>query len=170
MGSDRQVRFTDLVGGVHFDIDADGDQDKISWTDPWSTTVFLALDRNGDGVVTDGSELFGNWTAQPPSAEPNGFIALAEFDTVQAGGNGDGVISELDAVFADLWLWHDANHDGQSQPEELRSPSQNGLIGIELRYHESQRHDQFGNLLRYHAKVELAGGKAKAIDVFFLQE
>ncbi|HWN40675.1 MAG TPA: hypothetical protein VNW71_00550 [Thermoanaerobaculia bacterium] len=170
MGSDRQARFTDLTGGVLFDIDADGDQDKISWTDPWSTTVFLALDRNGDGVVTDGSELFGNWTAQPPSAEPNGFIALAEFDTAQAGGNGDGVISEFDAVFADLWLWHDANHNGQSQPEELRSLSQSGLIGIELRYHESQRHDRFGNLLRYHAKVELAGGKTKAIDVFFLQE
>jgi len=170
MGADRQVRLTDLARGVLFDIDADGDQERISWTDPRSNTVFLALDRNGDGVVTDGGELFGNRTVQPPSAEPNGFNALAEFDTDPAGGNGDGVISELDAVFASLLLWHDANHDGQSQLEELRTLPQSGLIEIELRYHESQRRDQFGNLLRYHAKVMLVGGHTKAVDVFFLGE
>jgi hypothetical protein len=170
LASNRQVRFTDLAGGVLFDIDADGDQDKISWTDPSSTTVFLALDRNGDGAVTDGSELFGNWTEQPPSAEPNGFLALAELDTVSKGGNGDGVISNLDAVFTNLRLWHDSNHDGLSQPEELRSLSQSGLLEIELRYHESQRRDRFGNVLRYQANVALAGGKTTAVDVFFLGE
>jgi hypothetical protein len=170
MGSDRQPHFTDLSRGVLFDIDADGDRDRISWTDPSSSTVFLALDRNGDGAVTDGSELFGNWTAQPPSAKPNGFIALAEFDNPSKGGNGDGVISELDTVFADLWLWHDANQDGQSQPEELLSVPESELSELDLRYHESKRRDQFGNLLRYRAKAILVGGQTGAIDVFFLGE
>jgi hypothetical protein len=170
IGADRQVHFTDLARGVLFDLDADGNQERISWTDPRSTTAFLALDRDGDGAVTDGSELFGNHTPQPPSAEPNGFNALAVFDTVPEGGNGDGVISELDAVFANLWLWHDENHDGQSQPAELRSLSQSGLSEIDLHYHENQRRDQFGNLLRYQAKVTLLDGKRKAVDVFLLRE
>jgi hypothetical protein len=170
MGADRQVHFTDLTRGVLFDLDADGNQERISWTDPRSTTVFLALDRDGDGAVTDGSELFGNHTLQPPSTEPNGFNALAVFDTGPEGGNGDGVISELDAVFANLWLWHDENHDGQSQPAELWSLPQSGLSEIDLHYHENQRRDQFGNLLRYQTKVTLFGGQRKAVDVFFLRE
>ena len=170
MDSDHQARFTDLTRGVLFDIDADGIENRISWTDPRSHTVFLALDRDGDHTISDGSELFGNHTEQSPSAEPNGFLALAEFDTPSAGGNGDGVISEDDAIFADLLLWDDANHDGRSQPAELRSLAQGSVVEIELRYHETQRSDRFGNYLRYNAKVVLVDGQTKAFDVFFLGE
>jgi hypothetical protein len=167
---DQKVHLTDLARGVHFDIDADGVQDRIAWTDPRWNTAFLVLDRNDDGVINDGTELFGSHTDQPTSAEPNGFIALAVFDRTPLGGNGDGVISEGDSVFAALRLWADTNHDGQSQHEELRSLVQGGIIAIDLRYHETGRHDRFGNYLRYHAKVLLAAGEARAIDVFFLGE
>lgn len=170
LGPDHKARFTDLARGVQFDIDADGIKDRISWTDPRSHTVFLALDRDGDGVVTNGSELFGNHTEQLPSADPNGFIALAELDYAPAGGNGDGVISVDDAMFSDLLLWDDANHDGQSQPDELRPLAEGGVVAIKLHYHATHRYDQFGNYLRYFTRVELVDGRTRAIDVFFLGE
>lgn len=84
---------TNLEDGVQFDIDADGQEDRISWTDRFGDEAFLALDRNGNGTIDDGSELFGDSTAQPPSEEANGFRALAVYDVPALGGNGDGWIS-----------------------------------------------------------------------------
>jgi len=170
LDSDRRVRFTDLARGVPFDIDADGEKELISWTDPRSSTVFLALDRDGDGAVTDGSERFGNQTDQRPSSEPNGFIALARFDRPAAGGNGDGSISAADAVFDSLLLWNDANHDGQSQPEELQSLAKGGVVEMELRYSDTPSYDRFGPYLKYRAGVKLINGQTRAVDVFFRSE
>ena len=83
-----------------FDIDSDGDADQISFAGPGSG--FLALDRNGDGTINDGGELFGTESG-------NGFKDLAEFDT-----DGNQWIDENDAVFDKLRIWmKDAN--GQDQ-------------------------------------------------------
>ncbi len=168
LGSKQVDVFTDLTRGVRFDIDADGEEDTLSWTDPRANMSFLVLDRNEDGLVNDGTELFGNYTDQRPTNDPNGFIALAEFDLVVGGGNEDGVISEADAIFGQLRLWGDANHDGRSQPEELRTLAQSGVLEIGLSYRETRRVDRFGNALRYYARVVLAGGETRAVDVFFL--
>lgn len=159
---------TDLSGGVDFDIDRDGTAERVSWTRMGSGDGWLALDRNGNGTIDDGGELFGDVTDQPLSDDPHGFSALAVFDTTDRGGDGDGWITPVDEVFSDLRLWIDANHDGRSQPEELTGLQDQGVTALHLFFVESRSRDGHGNRLRFQAAVQTTAGRTRAVDVYLL--
>jgi hypothetical protein len=146
-------QLTSAGNGVLFDFYGNGHSIQMAWTSANSNNAFLALDRNHNGRIDSAKELFGNITEQPPSPEPNGFLALAEFDKAENGGNGDGIIDSRDAVFSHLLLWIDANHDGISQTNELHSLPELGVYSLALKYTEARRTDQFGNQFRYKSAV-----------------
>ncbi len=121
---------TSAADGVLFDFSGTGKPIQIAWTAPGSTNGWLALDRNGNGNIDSGKELFGNITEQPSSSDPNGFLALAVFDLPENGGNGDGAIDNQDAIREKYWVWIDANHDGIAQAEELHHLDDVGIHSI----------------------------------------
>ncbi len=147
---------TSAQNGVMFDGGATGVPIRRAWTTAGSDDSWLAFDRNGNGTIDDGSELFGCVTPQPspPAGEiGNGFIALAEFDKSENGGNGDGKINTQDAAFVNLLLWRDTNHNGTTEPGELTTLPNSVIRAIDLDYKESRRRDRHGNLFKYRARV-----------------
>ncbi len=102
-------------GSVLFDHNGDGVKQGTGWIAP--DDGLLVLDRNGNGLIDNGSELFGdNTTLNNGQSAEHGFAALSDLDS-----NGDGQFDAEDAQFADVKVWRDLNTDGISQPELNRS-------------------------------------------------
>jgi hypothetical protein len=144
----------------------------MAWTALGGTNAWLVLDRNKDGLINDGTELFGDLTPQPPPPKGqirNGFLALAEYDKKMNGGNEDGVIDKRDQIYQSLRLWIDSDHDGKSSPDELHSLPSLGVGAIELKYVYAGKTDEFGNQFRLKARILREDGSHDgrwAYDVF----
>lgn len=144
-------RLTSWTDGVEFAPRPGLHPSARAWTEVNSDDAWLVLDRDGDGVINDGSEMFGNVTPQPqpaPGTLRNGFLALAQYDDDR-----NDTIDDNDQIFAELRLWQDVDHDGVSQPRELHTLTELGVAGISLAYAEARGVDQHGNSFRYKAAV-----------------
>jgi hypothetical protein len=114
-----------LGRGVDFDMDGTGLR-PTDWIAP--EHPFLALDRNENGVIDDGRELFGSTTILATGETAlDGFVALAEFDA-----NGDGKIDRADPIYERLLLWFDRDSNGKSEPTELVPLRFGGVRAISL--------------------------------------
>lgn len=168
VGENADIQLTSAQDGVWFDMEATGTHEWVAWTRAGEPVAFLARDINHNGLIDDGSELFGNHTLLPSGGvAPNGFYALAAYDQPENGGNGDGVIDSRDAIWSDLLLWIDWNHNGVSEHNELYRLEDLGLTQISLQYQATNRSDQFGNVFRLKAPCQLAGKVRFGYDVYF---
>ena len=117
-------------------------QPNAGVTSAWPTTAtpWIAMDRDGDGAITSGAELFGDATRLVDGTiAHDGYSALAALD-----GDGNGVIDANDPAFASLLLWSDLNGDRKSSPDELR-PLSSVVTSIPIVHHDDRRCDAQGN-------------------------
>ena len=113
--------------GVYFDFEGDGFAEKTAWMEEGDG--LLVLDRNSNGLIDDGKELFGDKTVlSDGTVASNGFVALEELDS-----NGDRIIDANDENFSDLRVWIDVNRDGISQEDELYTLTELGIKSIDLK-------------------------------------
>ena len=124
------LEITPLSKGVLFDANGDTIKTGTAWAA--ADDGMLVWDRNGNGLIDSGAELFGDETVltSGPNAgkkAANGFVALAELDS-----NADGKFDLSDAQYATLRVWRDLNQDGISQAGELKSLADTGVKSINL--------------------------------------
>jgi len=124
------------------------------------------VDRNHDGVINDGTELFGSATKLADGSRAgNGYAALAQMDS-----NHDGHISSQDASFADLKLWVDANHDGKTDAGELHSLTELHITDLNLHASTGTAVDN-GNLLALTSSYSTSDGASHDMaDVWFRKD
>ena len=159
---------TSVANGVLFDLDSDGIPERVAWTRRGTDDAFLAMDRNGNGRIDDGSELFGNYTRVVTGSNvttANGFEALKYLESPLNGAVGalDGVIDANDPAWSKLLLWRDLNHNGISEPDELQSVRAAGLAAIGTEYKVRKKVDRFGNEFRQMGRVTWATGEVDRI-------
>ncbi|MFC2541395.1 calcium-binding protein [Neisseria sicca] len=127
--------------GALFDHDGDGIRTASGWVA--SDDGLLVVDRNGDGIINDGKELFGDSSVLKDGTKAaHGYAALAEYDS-----NGDGVVDAKDADFDKLRVWRDLNQDGVSQKEELFTLEEVGVQSLNVAYQDTNQNLGNGNRL-----------------------
>jgi Ca2+-binding RTX toxin-like protein len=129
---------------TYFDHDGNGFAELSGWVG--GDDGLLVMDRNGNGRIDSGRELFGDQTVLASGAvATSGVQALAEWDSLALGGNGDGQIDASDKVWSKLQMWRDLDSDGFTDSGELFSLDQLGITGISLGFKDTGAGDGKGN-------------------------
>ena len=153
---DDGIELTALAGSAtHFDLTVDGFAELTGWVAP--DDALLAFDVNGNGVIDNGSELFGDQTGYD-----NGFLALAVHDD-----NGDGIINVQDAIFSELVVWQDLNGDGISAAIETQGLEDVGITSISLTATSSNYQIEGNDILWEGAFARADGTTGLIVDAFF---
>ena len=136
LDNDGKISTLSKNPGVYFDLDNSNFAEKTSWIAPQDG--LLVLDRNGNGKIDGGAELFGTETfLADGSLAGNGYIALQELDD-----NHDGEISEADVIYHQLRVWQDINSNGVSESNELKSLQELNIKSINLNYESHSTVDE----------------------------
>lgn len=141
----KGIQLTEAGKGAIFDVTADGKLDSTAWVK--GNTALLTYDRNGNGVVDNGSELFGD-----QNGAADGFEELGKYDT-----NGDRKITILDPIFKALKLYRDLNGDGKMSKNEFSSLSELGIKALNLNFMRTSA-DINGNSLILNGSFEREDG------------
>ncbi len=133
------VETTNVKDGAYFDHDSNGFAEQTGWAG--SDDGLLVMDRNNNGTIDNGSELFGDQTIlQNGQRATDGFQALAELDS-----NSDGVIDVNDTAFSNLRIWQDIDGDGYSASDELFTLQEMGISSINVAHTDTNTTDPQGN-------------------------
>src|SRR6185503_12495823 len=147
----RTIALGDTLGT--FDLLNTGTPIRSGWLS--AEDGFLALDRNGNGLIDSRSELFGGEVGE-------GFAQLAALD-----GNGDGRIDASDAAFGELLVWQDRNSNHATDEGELSSLSERGIAGLDTGY-TVRVERQNGNRIIERSTATLDDGRTiEMSDVYF---
>lgn len=151
-----------LTDGVNFDLDNNGYAEKTAWIG--TEDGFLALDRNGNGTIDDGGELFGDQVDLGEGRlSSSGFEALTGLDD-----NEDMLIDEQDDCYNKLLVWVDSNHNGYSEEDELKSLSYYEIKEIQLNHTEDSVVDEnTGTMMAEFATVVYQNGGETTIGEFW---
>ena len=160
------ITSTKLNNTIYFDHDNNNFKEASSWIDKGD--AFLALDKNSNGLIDNGNELFGNHTISNTrfkytnNKATNGYEALKAYDL-----NGDNVIDSKDEIYDKLLLWKDSNQNAITDKGELIKLKDSGIVSIDLNYKNTSI-DEKGNTIKQSSTVTFEDGSTTiANDVWF---
>jgi len=152
---------------AYFDYDGDGNREHTAWME--SGDAQLVVDINQDGIINDGSEIFGEYTRLADGTlAKDGYEALAQYDT-----NNDRVINAEDKNFGDLLLWRDANQNGKSEEGELTNIQLSSVTAINLDIKDGITYQQSmenGNIILNETNYKGLDGDGLVRDIGFVYD
>jgi len=154
---------TNVKDGAYFDNDGNGFAEQTGWAS--SDDGLLVMDRNNNGTIDNGTELFGDQTIlQNGQRATDGFQALAELDS-----NADGIIDINDTAFSNLRIWQDIDGDGYSASDELFTLQEMGIQSINVAHTDTNTVDPQGNTQIQAGTFTRTDGSTASIGGFNLQ-
>ena len=163
LGGDGITTISLEESNAFFDLDNNGFAEKTSWVN--AKECLLAYDKNGDGIINGGNELFGDRTLMKDgrTLASSGFTALAEYDD-----NKDGKIDGNDAIYTLLRIWQDSDGDGIASAGELKQLVDLGIVSIGLSYSNTGVTDGANNIQVRTGTFTLADDSSRAVGKYLL--